>query len=387
MKKVFTLVLSSVLFISFNIQVANAAVKIGGACSKLGSMAIYKGTILSCKKNGSKNTWATPGQIQAAETSSLLSAPRPTSFDNLYKNRKGISAAAWSKFNSVDYQANPRSEIEIFIGPNTKPWNHNPTSPMSKVGNSFKTASVPKKVVMVYYSFQDLVWAKEKLLSLVSKNDFDNFYRNEGGRVTESNCDEGVPDCNGAKALMTQDGMGVLLMGVPGALDESDITAPLRFQSGMLEAHEYFHTLQDVPLIGKSLEREDFPPRWLLEGGAEFVQNATVNSGNFSQYLNFRSLDGKDLYQRNTFYTQQVISDYLSRSDWNEAAFMDYYLGARVVEIFVALNGQQSLLELNEALSTKIGFKASFKKVYGYEWEKAIPIIAKVVSARINEEK
>jgi hypothetical protein len=196
-----------------------------------------------------------------------------------------------------------------------------------------------------------------------------------------------VKDCQGAKALTAQDGTGFLLIGVPGAIDAGDQTAPYRLRTGMLEAHEYFHTLQDAPFIGKNSEGVDWPPRWATEGGAEFIQNAAINNESFAKYLDFRSIDGKELYLQSHVYTSSYINDYLTRSNSSDSSFMDYYLGSRVIEILVALKGQTSLLELNEALATRIGFSAAFESVYGYPWSKAIPVIAKVIAAGIQEEK
>ena len=388
LKLKFLLLLLIIACLAFPLPGASAAVKPGTACSKVGTMALYKSSILTCKKSGSKNIWFSPGVISQTQISKFISATRPTTFGNLYKYRKGIPVAAWSNFNKyASILDNPIEGVEIFIGANTKPWYLTPLDAVKKVRKSFPKIDFPKHFVFIYYSFDDQSWAKDKLVSLVTSNDYENFYRNEGGRVIDSNCDNLVKDCQGAKALTAQDGTGFLLIGVPGAIDAGDQTATYRLQTGMLEAHEYFHTLQDVPFSGKNLEGVDWPPRWAIEGGAEFIQNAAINNASFAKYLDFRSLDGKELYQQSHIYTSRYINDYLTRSNSSDSSFMDYYLGSRVIEILVALKGQTSLLALNEALATRIGFSAAFESVYGYPWSKAIPVIAKVIAAGIQEEK
>jgi hypothetical protein len=388
MKKMSGIFLTIVFLTFSSLTPASAEIKPGSTCSKVGTMVIYKKVLLTCKKNGPKKVWTTPGQVASNQLMELKSATQPTSFDNLFKNRKGISFAAWSNFNKLAFApANSVDGVKIYVGPNTKPWYPSPIDAVKKVRNSFPEFDFPKHFVFIYYSFKDQSWAKSKLISLVSVNDFENFSRNENGAVTESNCDNSASNCQGAKALTAQDGTGFLLIGVPGELDPGDQTASYRMKTGMLEAHEYFHTLQDVPFTGANISGDYWPPRWVLEGGAEFVQNAAINNLNFEKYIDFRRLDGNDLYQKSYLYKEEFISDYLTRSNWSDSSFMDYYLGSRVIEILVALQGQQSLLDLNEVLASGMGFEKAFEKVYEYPWKSAIPIISKVIATRIQEEK
>jgi hypothetical protein len=63
---------------------------------------------------------------------------------------------------------------------------------------------------------------------------------------------------------------------------------------------------------------------------------------------------------------------------------MNYSLGSVVVEILVAIRGQDSILALYEAMSKKMTFAEAFQNVYGISWNEAIPILAKTIYANNN---
>jgi hypothetical protein len=89
-------------------------------------------------------------------------------------------------------------------------------------------------------------------------------------------------------------------------------------------------------------------------------------------------------------YTQKYLEEYLGQSISGEDgsqydSWLAYNLGSRFIEIMVAIKGQDSLIQLNKEMATKVGFARAFENVYGFPWSKAAPIIAKVVSADISK--
>jgi hypothetical protein len=326
---------------------------------------------------------------QCLSSSSGVNKKLPSAFDDVFAKRACLPFAAWQRMAKTEKSNTRTATIEIIIGPNTKPWYRNPAKASQVVSTLFPNSEVPELSYFIYYNFKDTLWAKKKLQSLVSANEFENFSRNENGRVTESNCEEARKDCFGSKALTAQSGNGFILLGVPNALNNGDPVSDYRFKAGMLEAHEYFHLLQDIPLVGKNLEASDWPPRWVTEGGAEYIQNGAIHRGSFSKYLDFRSRSSGDLYGMKWLYTQKYLEKYLRLSITGDDGsqydpWLAYNLGSRFIEILVALRGQESLITLNKEMATKIGFAKAFENVYGFPWDKAVPILAKVVSADIS---
>ena len=333
---------------------------------------------------------APKGSAECTSSNSGINKKLPTTLQEATSKRKCIPFAAWQRMGAKKESATALAQVEVFIGPNTKPWFSKVPAAVQSVVQLFPNSPQPQMSYFIYYNFKDAAWAKKKLQSLVSPNEYENFSRNENGRVTESNCEEARKDCFGSKALTAESGKGFVLLGVPNALNNGDPVADYRFKAGMLEAHEFFHLLQDIPLVGKGLEQLDWPPGWVTEGGAEYIQNGAINKGSFKKYLDFRALDSSDLYQMKWLYTEKYLAEYLRQSiserrgsQYN--SWLSYNLGSRFIEVLVAIKGQESLLQLNYELATKIGFAQAFEKVYGISWNKAVPILAKVVSSDIAQ--
>ena len=335
-------------------------------------------------------TAAPKGAAECTSSNSGSDRNLPKTFQEAFSKRKCISFAAWQRMGAKIESATALAQVEVLIGPNTKPWFSRIPNAVQSVVRLFPNSEIPQMSYFIYYNFKDAAWAKKKLRSLVSANEYENFSRNENGRVTESNCEEARKDCFGSKALTAASGKGFVLLGVPNALNNGDLVADYRFKAGMLEAHEYFHLLQDIPLVGKDLEQRDWPPSWVTEGGAEYIQNGAINKGSFKKYLDFRARDSSNLYQMKWMYTEKYLVEYL-RQSISEArgsqydSWLAYNLGSRFIEVLVAIQGQESLIKLNYELATKIGFAKAFENVYGISWNKAVPILAKVVASELAE--
>ena len=335
-------------------------------------------------------TAAPKADAECSAANSGINKKLPTTFQEAISKRKCISFAAWQRMATRKESTTALAQVEVLIGPNTKPWFGRIPNAVQSVVQLFPNSELPQMSYFIYYNFKDSSWAKKKLQSLVSANEYENFLRNENGKVTESNCEEARKECFGSKALTAGSGNGFVLLGVPNALNNGDPVSDYRFKTGMLEAHEFFHLLQDIPLVGKDLEPSDWPPGWVTEGGAEYIQNGATNKGSFKKYLDFRAGDSSNLYQMKWLYTEKYLAEYLRQSISETRgsqydSWLSYTLGSRFIEVLVAIRGQESLLKLNYELSSKIGFAKAFENVYGISWNKAVPILAKVVASDLAE--
>ena len=84
------LVLMLVIF-SQNSQVVSGAPVSGSKCKKIGKIQVFNGDSFTCKLRGKNRIWI------KSKKQELDRAKAPTSFDDLYENRKGISKSAWQK--------------------------------------------------------------------------------------------------------------------------------------------------------------------------------------------------------------------------------------------------------------------------------------------------
>lgn len=368
---------------------------VGTRCTTLGNKLNLGATNFVCVKSGHSLVWskATISKKSTTPSPSPLKTPSLTSndvfvnatFDNLLENRKSLPFTAWKKTSDLIGKSTSKlGKLDLNTGPNTKPWFNDLPKVLSLVSRAFPNEQEAKDILVIRYNYKDLDWATNLLKSKISSQFYDQLNDNEGGRLLSSNCDLSGT-CRGSKEQTTPDGLAILLIGVPNSKNEDVI----RYSSGQLEAHEYFHSLQRVPFIGKNLQNANYPPRWFVEGSAEWIQNGSVNFDKFSKYQDFIGNDC-DSYTTCARLSEKIVSDYLSKSNQgNGMTNFDqqyaYSLGSKVCELLVSIAGPESLIKIWEEESKGIGWDAAFLKVYGSDWNQVYPVLAKVVNLNIQD--
>ena len=374
-KKLVVFISVLTLLLSGSVVVANAAVKQGAKCTKPNAVSMVNGTSFKCLKSGRKYTWK---KVATASTSVVL----PTSFSDLVANRKGITQGAWTKVNqSIAKNASKIGTFDIHTGPNTKPYFDDYPKPAALVSKLFPTMKEPASNIVIRYMFADLAWADAKVKELLPQSEIERFNRDEGGRLLTSNCDSTRKTCDGSKQLTTTAGVNLVLQGVPDRLYPNDLAGQDRFNAGMLEAHEYFHSLQRIPLQGIGIQQKDYPPVWFVEGSAEWVQNAAINNRDFKKYKNYFELDCQTTCKKLSQADIAKILTEATNSSWpNQYEYwLNYALGSLLVESLVSITNPESILIMYNQMATKIGFAAAFKNVYGIEWCAAIPVLSEAI--------
>ena len=398
---------------------AFAAVKPGSACSKLGSTSVLKGIKYTCVKSGKKLVWnkgslipvpkvtptatPTPTPTPSASPSpapspspSVTPTPTPTtnaepvllptSFEDLFVRRAGIHLAAWQKGAEI-IKANKSNvgTLEIVTGPNTKPYFDDYPLAIGNVSRLFPGRSEPTKTYVIRFKYVDADWAEATLKSKLGINDFNWLNNNEGGKVILGRCDVARKNCNGAmQQTIFSTGLSVIVQGVTNSDDPNDATGKLRFYSGMLEAHEYFHSLQRLPIMGKT---NVWPHAWFREGSAEWVQNMAIFYQDFKTYVSYIK---DDCYYDCPNLSESDIIEFLETSKENYflpkfQQFLNYSLGSRFIETLVALKGPDTLIDMYAQMGKQLTFEQAFKNVYGVEWSYALPILAKTTYANLKE--
>lgn len=389
-----------------NYSSAYAAVKAGAACKKAGQTSSTAGVKYICTKSGKKLAWkrvaaskplAPAPLASASPAASPTSSPTPTevvpvalptSFSDLVQNRKGISQAAWTKVNqTVLNSVSKIGTFDIYTGPRTKPYFDDYQKAASFVSRLFPNTAEPASNIVIRYMYADLAWAEAKVNELLSKSEIERLTRDEGGRLLTSNCDSGGATCMGSKQLTLKNGTNLVLQGVPEKLYPGDIAGKDRFYSGMLEAHEYYHGLQRIPLLGIGIDQKDYPPVWFVEGSAEWVQNAAINHADIKKYKNFFELDCqsscKALKKSDISRILQEATNSSFPSGYD--TFLNYNLGSILIQSLVAISNPESIMAMYKEIATKVGFAAAFKNVYGIEWSQAIPILSEAVYLNLQD--
>ena len=308
----------------------------------------------------------------------------PTTFENLYERRKGISLAAWQKSSEViKASKNKSGAFEIITGPNTTPNFDDYPTPISLVSRLFPARSEPAKTIVIRYKYVDLEWAETTLRSKLTAEEFTQLNRNEGGKAIAGRCDVSSRNCRGAMQQTTIAGLSLIIQGVPNEVDKNDPTSKLRFGSGMLEAHEYFHSLQRIPIMGA----EVWPHAWFREGSAEWVQNMAVNYNDYKTYQEFLAIDCAGHCAR---LSEADIVEFLenSKENYTPPKFdtgLNYNLSSRFIEALVALKGPDIVIDLYEQMGKRLTFEQGFKNIFGVEWSYALPILAKTIYSNLKD--
>lgn len=409
----------SAIFIA-SLLPANAASIAGTSCTKFNSTKTIGNIKFTCIKSGKKLIWnkgvvsinsnpeisknpdgKSSGNIPSATSSSPSAEPQiptiyPDSFSNLISRSSQISYAAWKRISDqISASSSTAIKAEIYVGPNTIPWNKNIQNLMDLTLKAIPNAEQSKSVVWILNNYQDLNWARNKLNAIISAEQLRIFNQNEGGDLFRSNCDPEIKNCLGSKELTTQDDIALVLVGVSNEagtfyLNGTSYGNPGDEESkktGQLLVHEYFHSFQRQVVFGKPIQDGDWPPEWVVEGSAVLMQNAVVNHNDFSKFMNWRKIA-----HGNRFYKDPIDYEFLMnfldvskhKSYYKEYdGDYIYYLGSRIMEALVAVGGPQSMLDIWSQMAMHVGFAQAFQNVYGISYEKAMPILAQAVSKNI----
>ena len=367
------------LFLSMSVIPVNAATKAGGACKKVGIKSVVANKTFTCIKSGRKLVWN-------KGVSTVKSAPKvmDLTFDNLFENRKDISYTVWKRTSdSIKINNSKAGDTSIFTGPNTKPYYDDYQKPVSQVSKIFPNDLEAKKILVIRYNFKDLDWAENTAKAELLPADYKQLVSYARGPIAIGNCDSLTANCRGSRQITPSSGVAVILQGVENTLNE-DFNGKLVFTSGMLEAHEYFHSLQRIPIMDRGIQA--WPHAWFREGGAELVQNLAISFDNYAQYKKFLT---DDCYYTCRSMTSAQFEEFLNtaKEEFVPAKFdawLNYALGSHVIEILAAVKGTDVLIDMYEEMGNGLKFDEAFAKIFGIAWKAAIPIIAKTIHANLQ---
>jgi hypothetical protein len=383
MKKVLTLAVATVLLGSVLALPASAAVKAGATCSKAGSVNTSGGKKFTCVKSGKKLVWnkgaLVPGAKPAptASTTPAATIPvAPTSFDDLVKNYKGISYAAWSKSRTkIIASSKIDFNFTLVLGPNSELSYKDPNAAFNLVSRLYSDYAKSGDLYLLSFNFEDRDWAVKQMDSIIP---------NAGSRwiydiacATKTSCDGGGAFFDGSKKH--------LVVETVGLINENTTT-------GTLEAHEFTHSVQQMAM-GAARPATEFIsapwlPNWYWEGQARFTQNATIWFESFDSYLRLRNATSGGLI-KDLKYDSKYIEEYFvlnPNREWGDkhARQRQYDLGAMLIEILTALKGPDSTMEMWRLAGTGVSLESAFEKIYGIPFKTALPIMSKAIALELG---
>jgi len=337
---------------------AQAAAKAGAKCSRAGITSIVSGKTFTCIKSGKKLVWNKGVAIQ-------ISNPAPiNSFSELPTRYKDVKYLSWINMQKTITSAPIQdSLIEIKVSPNVTKYSNKTTEAVRLVQKVFHSNKLPTKAWMVYYNSTDQTsssWAATEFSQLMG--------------TTEK------PNPLSPRASATYEAV------IPLSLPNDDYT-----KSGGTEAHEYLHAVQFNQFVG-STKSPYLAPRWLFEGGGQFIQDYTMYGSNYQDWSSKTSGTQLKTYDLKFFedfltYNFPIIygpdgDPWFYTSQWPNQRVYD--VGSLVYQVLIALKGPTNTMDLFRDLSTTGNFDLSFKNVYGISWTEAKPFVAKAILGMVN---
>lgn len=376
MKKILTFFLcASIILIPVN---AIAAAKPGATCSKLGVTSTVGGKKYTCIKSGKKLVWDRGVTAVPAKSSTPIG---PTSFNDLETNYSGVPYWAWKKSGDVLAVSKAKNaQLTVLIGPNSHPVYEIPQVAISQVSWMFPNYKESKEFVLIYFNYQDLSWAEVQ---------FNKYIGTDGGYDTTGEVKKLCPGekaCQSALAARNQvTGISVCLVTAGPAS-----SADKHFQTGAIEAHEYFHTIQSAQFDGPQ-RNSGAVPRWLTEGSASFIENVAINFDSFDKYKIAKASLLTELQYRKEFNEQKLLAFLDAPSlgkDWSSwdsySTQRVYDIGMLVTEVMVSIKGPEVIMEQYKLVASGMTYQQAFEKVFGLSWSEGVKILAKVVAKQIS---
>ena len=395
----------SAMFLGSLIPEASASIA-GTTCVKLNSTKTVSNIKYTCVKSGKKLVW-TKGTLPESKTKpvpsptpskstesvpiespkptptptsqAFISPSAPTNWNDLIANANGIAFWAWKK--SSEQIANSNSKlgnIEIVISPHGIPDNPTPLVALKFVSRLTGKFEEPKKVVLMYTDEKDIDWGQTQIDQFCGQNECGYDVKGEAKKA----CNVPVTPCWGGLALLNRKTNTPMIYVTTSDWGKNDDN----HKQGTLEAHEYFHNVQQTLLTKAGTESV---PRWLIEGGATWVQTAAVFNADFEKYLKERNRNSNDTLVRVKpdfawllkFLDPNYQTGWENWSDDKYEHWNVYDIGSLASEILVSMYGTDTYLNLYKSVGSGKSYPQAFEELYGIPWSEGAKLIAKAIIA------
>jgi len=352
------------LFLTVFTNISSAAVKAGSACTKLNSTTTSGGYKYTCIKSGKKLVWSNGIKV----TTTTLNPAPIKNFNELTTRYKDIKYWAWK--NAADAAAKlplEGPEIVTLVGPNTKNCYTKTESSIQRISQVFRGSNLPKKLWILNADKIDKSWIELKTSELLLPHQ----------RLFIDGVEANPHGINNAKEAVEW-------------INDSCQDTSVMGKSGGAVAHGFTHGIQKLQFMDTEQSYGNLP-RWLFEGTATFSENFIAYGSDYKTWISNPTFHNQDLKK----YDLKFYKDYLLlkkiEGNNNLWAYTDqwpnqraYDLGSYVVEVFIAIKGPASVIDLYTDFAKVGDFDKSFKNIYGITWSEAEPLVAQSIYQSIS---
>ncbi len=365
----------------------------GSTCKVLNQKVVYQNKSYICTKSGKKLVW-NKGVATKKSTATPTAEPivLPTSFEDLYEKRKGISTALWTKINATLSSNVQLPPIDVYRGPNTPVHVKDPSEYFKFVAQVFSGKPLPKKIVVFYWTHSDMEAVATKALAIMGIENVQRHKLEATGPFVDC---YSPTSCDVGHAFIGNDGVAYLGLGIPDTLDEAKKTAG---GVGGVEVVEFYHSLNLLPyhlnsvsvVAPKQNTKSPLqPPFWFKQGSENVMSMSLAHKNDLTA---FKQMSGRKSWVNQAIpdFGPDWINNYLDISNlgnqWSDSSFKNskphLIMGMYLVEIFGALKGPLVMLDFFEQMSQKKSFTDVFQNTFGTTWSEAKPELARVIYDR-----
>jgi len=350
-----------------------------------------------------------PAEARAA------SSQTPTSFADLYQNRHGIAAEAWTKTNKV-LKANLTSpKIQIFLGPTTTLPSKTQAADITAALKAFPSANPFTKVDIFYFNKQDMAASADQVNKEMGDQEARKIFNQRAWAQLGPN--DPIPqgtnplihcigsgECTTGEGWAGSDGVAYLGLSVPQTPYTSDNPGT------KMDAVEFYHALWQSyyvargTLQGNTTDGQNWfspintPPFWLQVSGENQTFYDAVGLGTYANYektmvsllQKMKYLAPKPYSVWGAKFDLNWLNNFLdisnfnvtSTTSWQNSSFSNnlaFSVGTNIYQILVALKGPQFMYDLTNYMSQGSTFDQAFQREFGVSWMSAEPTIAKTI--------
>lgn len=409
---------ASVFFLISSSLSANAALKPGTSCKKVGQTIISSGKKYTCIKSIKRLVWDKGTEVKtnpiaspsAPPSNSTTPTPKPTpiptsspiqvidepqivpapwikpnpfrnniikpihSFEELSNRYLDFHYLAWAAFqDAASVKTNNPVDIKVYVGPNSRECSDNAKRAIQLMQNVYSGANLPKRIHLILFDNVDKNWAESKTNEIL----LGNF----AGTNNPGTNPEGIDVVSGDAVLWSEN---ACYLPDPNSLNSGDI------------AHGYTHSIQRFQFKASypdwNWEKWGGVPRWLLEGGATFSENITERGGSYYSWKNTGQFHDSQIKA----YGLQFFKDFLkyekstsTKNSWGPTEVWpnqrSYDVGNLACEVLIAIKGPAIIINLYADFAKTRDFDLSFKNLFGVTWSEVEPVVATAIYKFVQE--
>ena len=386
-----TLILLGPVFITS--QASADTARAGAQCTKSGAISSSAGVKFQCYKSGKKLLWIRSSKIVDFYDAPPLEGVNLITFQNINSRIDDISPIVWQNAQDVIAKnmnrPGAKTPYKIYHSPGMGvDFYKYARKSMERVNSLYANFALPVKTYLYFTTGKDLELTYREVLKTFPEN-----WARDMREIYGSGFYGKPTNCVGTSPIRAHTQLPELIgMVFAGACSGGE----RELQSQVV--HEYAHQIQEAQLWdGQRTGRNIVEPCWMIEG--QVVMTSMAERESLEEYLQihvptsrpeFGTILGAGSVQNPQIkWTKKYVMKYYKNANFpgkctqTKEFSLSASVGFLTVEALSAIRGIESHMSFEQKLGSGVPYKKAFFDTYGITWDKAAPILAKVVATQM----